>query len=106
MARLITEEDDKQIASKPVRQRKTTPKTLPIIDVPTYDLVIPSTKEVIKVRPFTVKEEKLLLIAAESKSMQEIIDKAQHALNQIRPYLISDGGDVKILELNLCSFNL
>ena len=32
--------------------------------------------------------------------MQDILNKAQQALNQIRPYLISDGGDVKIIELN------
>lgn len=47
--------------------------TLPIIDVPTYELTIPSTKKVIKVRPFTVREEKLLLIALESKDAEEII---------------------------------
>ena len=46
---------------------------LPKIDVPTYDVTIPSSKEVITVRPFTVKEEKLLLMAMESKDNEEVI---------------------------------
>ena len=40
--------------------------TLPKINVPEYSLVIPSTDEEIKFRPFLVKEEKLLLIAQET----------------------------------------
>ena len=36
--------------------------SLPKIDVPTYDLTLPSTGETLKVRPFNVKEEKLLLL--------------------------------------------
>ena len=39
--------------------------TLPKINVPEYSLVIPSTDEEIKFRPFLVKEEKLLLMAQE-----------------------------------------
>ena len=31
---------------------------LPTMDLPTYDLVIPSNKKKIKFRPFLVKEEK------------------------------------------------
>ena len=40
--------------------------TLQTINVPTYELKIPSTKEKIKFRPFLVKEEKILLLALES----------------------------------------
>ncbi len=40
--------------------------TLPKINVPEYTLVVPSTDEEIKFRPFLVKEEKLLLIAQET----------------------------------------
>ena len=40
--------------------------TLPKINTPEYTLVIPSTDEEIKFRPFLVKEEKLLLIAQET----------------------------------------
>ena len=39
---------------------------LPQINIPTYELVVPSTDEKIKYRPFLVKEEKVLLIAMES----------------------------------------
>ena len=39
--------------------------TLPIINVPTYKVDIPSTKESIKFRPFRVNEEKILLLALE-----------------------------------------
>lgn len=42
---------------------------LPKIDVPTYELTLPSTDKVVQFRPFTVKEEKLLLIAAENNKV-------------------------------------
>ena len=54
---------------------------LPKIEVPTYDVKIPSTEEVITVRPFAVKEEKLLLIASESKDMDEIIRTVKQIIN-------------------------
>lgn len=54
---------------------------LPKIDVPVYEMTIPSTKEVIKVRPFAVKEEKLLLIAMESKDVNEIVSTAKQVIN-------------------------
>lgn len=37
--------------------------SLPKIDVPTYQLIIPSTKQNVTYRPFLVKEEKILLMA-------------------------------------------
>jgi len=40
--------------------------SLPKINTPEYTLVVPSTDEEIKYRPFLVKEEKLLLIAQET----------------------------------------
>ena len=40
--------------------------SLPKINVPEYTLVIPSTDEEVKFRPFLVKEEKVLLIAQET----------------------------------------
>ena len=46
---------------------------LPRIDVPIYELVVPSTDEKIKYRPFLVKEEKLLLIAMESGKNEDIL---------------------------------
>ena len=47
---------------------------LPELMLPIYELTIPSSGKEIKVRPFLVKEEKLLLMAAESDDDQEIIN--------------------------------
>ena len=46
--------------------------SLPKINVPEYTLVIPSTDEEIKFRPFLVKEEKLLLMAQETGDEQSL----------------------------------
>ena len=46
---------------------------LPKLNVPTYELAIPSTDEKIKYRPFLVKEEKILLIAMESGKTKDIL---------------------------------
>lgn len=54
---------------------------LPKIDVPTYDLKLPSNGKEITFRPFVVKEEKLLLMAAAGKDSQEIIKTTKQVLN-------------------------
>lgn len=54
---------------------------LPKIDVPVYTVSIPSSSKEIKVRPFTVKEEKLLLLAAESDSPDDIINTVKQVIN-------------------------
>ena len=45
---------------------------LPKLTTPTYELEIPSTDEKIKYRPFLVKEEKILMLAMESKATADI----------------------------------
>jgi hypothetical protein len=45
---------------------------LPKLDAPTYTLEVPSTGEKIKFRPFLVKEQKVLMIAEESKDDNQI----------------------------------
>ena len=47
---------------------------LPTMDLPTYELEIPSNKKKIKYRPFLVKEEKVLLLALESENDKNIRD--------------------------------
>ena len=47
---------------------------LPTMDLPTYELEIPSTKKKIRYRPFLVKEEKVLLLAIESNDDKNIRD--------------------------------
>lgn len=51
---------------------------LPKIDMPIFEMELPSTGEKIKYRPFTVKEEKILLVAQESKEAgQEVLASKQ-----------------------------
>ena len=52
---------------------------LPKLNTPIYELVLPSTEEKIKYRPFLVKEQKLLLLAQESENKKEMLD----AISQI-----------------------
>jgi hypothetical protein len=54
---------------------------LPKIDQPLFELEIPSTSEKAKYRPFTVREEKILMIAQESKEMDQIILSIKQVIN-------------------------
>ena len=47
---------------------------LPRVDVPSYELTLPSTDKKVKYRPFLVKEEKILYIALESKDNKEMVN--------------------------------
>jgi hypothetical protein len=67
---------------------------LPKIDLPIYDLKIPSTGQEIKVRPFKVKEEKMLLIAAESNDVNDIINTTKQVINNC---ILTEGIDVEKL---------
>lgn len=54
---------------------------LPKIDLPIMELELPSTGEKIKYRPFTVKEEKILLVASESNNVEQEIIAAKQIVN-------------------------
>jgi glycine cleavage system regulatory protein len=54
---------------------------LPKIDLPLYQCELPSTGKKIKYRPFTVKEEKILLTAQESKDPAQIMLAIKQILN-------------------------
>lgn len=54
--------------------------TLPLLNVPTYTLTIPSTKKLIKYRSFLVKEEKLLLIAMEEETYDALLDASKQII--------------------------
>jgi len=54
---------------------------LPKINVPLYELVIPSTGKKIKYRPFVVKEEKILLLAMESDNEDEVTNAIVQIIN-------------------------
>ena len=55
---------------------------LPKIDVPIYELVVPSTDEKIKYRPFLVKEEKILLIAMESGETKDMLQAVKDIVDE------------------------
>jgi hypothetical protein len=53
---------------------------LPKIDVPIYEAILPSNNQVVKFRPFLVKEQKLLLMAAQSSEIEEVVGSIKQAL--------------------------
>lgn len=46
--------------------------SFPRVELPTYSLLLPSTKESVKYRPYVVKEEKVLAMAMQSKDDREL----------------------------------
>ncbi len=72
---------------------------LPKLIHPTFDLVIPSTKEKVKFRPFLVKEEKLLLMAKQGEEKNDVINVLKQVISNCD---VEDKLDVN----NLASFDL
>tara|TARA_B100002019_G_scaffold54996_1_gene47196 strand:+ start:1756 stop:2463 length:708 start_codon:yes stop_codon:yes gene_type:complete len=70
---------------------------LPKLETPTYTLLMPSTDEEIKFRPFLVKEQKRMLMAQESNDSNEMVD----AVNQ----LIQDCTFNKVDTKNIAMFD-
>jgi hypothetical protein len=54
---------------------------LPKVEMPTYELTLPSKDEIVAFRPFTVKEEKILMIAGESAEQKQIINAVCEIIN-------------------------
>ena len=55
---------------------------LPKLEVPIYELTVPSTDEKIKYRPFLIKEEKILLIAMESGQNEDVIQAVKQIVSE------------------------
>jgi hypothetical protein len=55
---------------------------LPKIVAPTFELTLPSNGKLIKYRPFLVKEEKILLLALESKDTKQITTAIKQILKE------------------------
>ncbi len=70
--------------------------SLPKIDVPVYSTKLISTGKTVKYRPFTVKEEKLFLMANESEEIDTVIDTIKQVLNNC---IVSKGFNVDDLPL-------
>jgi hypothetical protein len=69
---------------------------LPKIDVPTHKTKIPSTNQVISIRPFLVKEQKILLTALTGEDSEEITDATKQIVNNC---VLTPNFDVDKLEL-------
>ena len=54
---------------------------LPKIDLPMYELKLPSSGKTVTFRPFLVREEKLLLMAVKSNDLTEIINTTKQVIN-------------------------
>ena len=72
---------------------------VPTIETPTYELKLPSSNKRVKYRPFLVKEEKILIIALESKSENEITNAVTDVLKKC---ILTKGVDVD----NLPTFDI
>lgn len=55
--------------------------SLPKIMHPTFNVTVPSTKQKIRMRPFLVKEEKILLMAQTSENPKDIVLAIQQVVN-------------------------
>jgi hypothetical protein len=55
--------------------------SLPKVDVPTYELTLPSVDKKIKYRPFLVKEEKVLYIALETGDNKQMVNALKEVVN-------------------------
>jgi hypothetical protein len=66
---------------------------LPMMNTPTYSMVIPSTDATVKYRPFLVKEEKALLIAQQSEDAAVMVN----TLKQVIESCLVDKVDVSKL---------
>ena len=55
---------------------------LPKLTTPTYELEIPSTDAKVKYRPFLVKEEKILMMAMESKKNADIVQAVKDIVSE------------------------
>jgi hypothetical protein len=78
---------------------------LPKIDVPVFSINLISSGKEVKFRPFTVKEEKLFLMASESKELKTMIDTTKQVLNNC---IISDVDvdDLPIFDIEYLFLNI
>ena len=67
---------------------------LPTIETPTYELKLHSSNKKVRYRPFLVKEEKVLIIALESKDQMEITNAVKEVLKKC---ILTKGIDVDSL---------
>ena len=69
--------------------------SLPTINVPQYEVILPSTKENVTYRPFLVREEKILLLALEdggdkalAMALKQIVNNCTFEKKQLQNNLL------------------
>ena len=67
---------------------------LPTIETPTYELKLPSSSKKVRYRPFLVKEEKILIIALETKNQSDITNAVTDVLKKC---VLTKGIDIDTL---------
>lgn len=75
---------------------------LPKINLPLFELKLPSSGETVKFRPFTVKEEKFLLIAQESDDSKARLLAIRQIVNNCCVDLPTDIGKLPSFDLEYC----
>ena len=75
---------------------------LPTITTPTYELNLPSTGKKIKYRPFLVKEEKILILALETRDQNQITNAVKDVLKNVSSQEESKLMICLHLTLNIC----
>jgi hypothetical protein len=78
---------------------------LPQISLPTYEVKLLSKKDPVKIRPFTVREEKLMLMAVEAKDLESTVN----ALKQIISNCVIGEFDVEempMIDMEIMFLNL
>jgi hypothetical protein len=78
---------------------------LPILTTPTYELEVPSTDDKIKYRPFLVREEKILLIALESGSTEDIVQAVKSIVEECT-FNKLNLGDVPMFDVEYIFLNI
>lgn len=76
--------------------------SLPKIEYPIFELTLPSDKSKVQFRPFTVKEEKLLLIAQESEDQKDRVRAMRQIVNNCCLNLSKDIGLLPSFDLEYC----
>jgi hypothetical protein len=77
---------------------------LPKIDLPIYELTLPSNGKKIKYRPFTVKEEKILLTAQQSKEPDQIVVAIKQIVNNC--IIEYDADNLSLFDLEYIMINV
>lgn len=75
--------------------------TLPAIEIPVYEVKLPTLNKTVKYKPYTVKEEKILLMAIESNDEKQIFETSLRCCDSC---ILDDS--VKIEELSVLDLEL